>query len=242
MTHPTDLDQVLGDWLQEGAYSAPEAPIDEAIAHARRHPRRRDLFAVFRVAPMDGGANAAARRLAIWALLVLLALVAVGVAVAAGRLLGRDAFTVARPTASPAATADALHTPFMRPLEPGVSVPDQLIGSWYEATVPAFPWLLRAGDPYCVEVLNTAQDCTVEELADGSGRLAKDAIVTMLDQTVALKWIGGPCPGTSRYSYALVGDSLRLKWVAGSCISGDITFTRAGTNGTPTSPPRVAPP
>ena len=52
MKTPDDLDRLLGDWLQEGPTRAPEAPLDEALQHARSNPRRRDPLAFLRRDPM----------------------------------------------------------------------------------------------------------------------------------------------------------------------------------------------
>lgn len=52
MTTPSDFDRLLSDWLEDGPTLAPDRPIDEAIAHARSHPRGRNAFASLRSDPM----------------------------------------------------------------------------------------------------------------------------------------------------------------------------------------------
>lgn len=54
MTTMDDFDRRLGLFLDEGPTRSPDRPLDQAIAHARAHPRRRDPFAALRRDPMSG--------------------------------------------------------------------------------------------------------------------------------------------------------------------------------------------
>ena len=152
---------------------------------------------------------------------------------------------LASPTPKPAASATPSSTssePFMRAIEPGGSVPATWLGSWYKSSLPGFPWILRAHDPYCLNALSTIQDCMVWELGDGSGHLVDTGIVTLNGGNFAVKWIGGSCNNnTSRYSPVLSGTRLTLTWVSGTCNSGDYVFTRTGAAGAPTAPPQPTP-
>jgi hypothetical protein len=254
MSERMDVDQILADWLQDGAFSAPDAPIEAAIAHARRHPRRR-AFGIFR---RDVLARSGLQPAAIAAALVILALSALLV-VAIGAFLRNNLVPVASPSPTPTASAPLVSPsptpaatatpqpstssePFMRAIEAGTSVPAAWLGSWYESSLPGFPWILRAGDPYCVTAMSTTQDCMIWELGDGSGKLVNPGIVTVNNGSFSVKWTGGNCNNaTSRYSPVLTGTRLTLTWVSGSCQSGNFVWTRTGAGSAPTAPAQPTP-
>jgi len=82
MNAMTDLDRVLGEWLDEGPSRAPDRPIELALGHARSHPRRLDPFAFLRPDPMAARSRGfGARPIMVLAVLglILAAVVAVGV-------------------------------------------------------------------------------------------------------------------------------------------------------------------
>jgi hypothetical protein len=258
MSHPDDLDRALAEWLQDGPYQAPEEPVNAAIRHASRTPRRRDLLAAFRPDPMRLSRASGPFRLGFGAAALLL--IAIVVAGVGGFLLLQQApppgpsptpsaTSSPGPTASatPAATSEpsppaspaASRPPF---LEPGDPIPDGLLGAWYDAQLAAFPWLLRAGDPYCVDVLDSTQDCSAWRLADGSDRIGYETIATIVGGRVTFYWLTGSCARqVSHYDFVLGTDVLTLHWASGSCVSGDYTFVRPGTNGAPAAPPQPAP-
>lgn len=122
----------------------------------------------------------------------------------------------------------------LRPLEAGAPVPDALLGTWYHGS-PAFLWMLRAGDPRCLELPRTSQDCAIWQWLDGRRR--ETAIVTVVDGHLSFQWVQGGCTTTSVYSFGIPVDRLTLRLVSG-CQSGDFVLTRAGTNGAPTAPPQ----
>jgi hypothetical protein len=257
MSERIDVDQVLADWLQDGAFSAPDAPIEAAIAHARQHPRRR-TFGIFRRDALAPLGRTGLRPAAIAAALVILALSALLI-VAIGAFLRNNVVPVASPSPTPTASSPLVSPtptvtpparpspstssePFMRAIEPGTSLPAAWLGSWYESSLPGFPWFLRAGDPYCVTGLSTTQDCMVWELGDGSGHFVNTGIVTQQNGNFAVRWIGGNCNNNnSRYTPVLVGNRLTLTWVGGTCNSGNYVFTRTGAGGAPTAPPQPTP-
>jgi hypothetical protein len=257
MSERMDVDQILADWLQDGAFSAPDAPIDSAIAHARRHPRRR-AFGIFRRDALAPIGRTGLQPAGIAAALVILALSALLI-VAVGAFLRNNLVPVTSPSPiptagaplvspspTPAATAtpqlSTSSEPFTRAIEAGTAVPAAWLGSWYESSLPGFPWILRAGDPYCVTAMSTTQDCMVWELGDGSGTLVNPGIVTLNNGTFAVKWTGGSCNSqTSRYTPVLTASRLSLTWVGGSCQSGNYVFTRTGAVSAPTAPPQPTP-
>lgn len=257
MSERMDIDQILSDWLQDGAFSAPDAPIEAAIAHARRHPRRR-AFGIFRRDVLAPIGRSGLQPAGIAAALVILTL-SVLLIVAIGAFLRSNLVPIASPSPTPAASGPLVSPsptpaatatpqpstssePFMRAIEAGIPVPAAWLGSWYESTLPGFPWILRAGDPYCVTAMSTTQDCMVWELGDGSGHLVNPGIVTLNNGTFAVKWTGGNCNNaTSRYTPVLAGGRLTLTWVTGSCQSGNYVFTRTGIGGAPSAPPQPAP-
>ena len=97
-----DLDRVLSDWLQEGAYDAPVGPVEAAIEHARRSPRHVDIFAFLREDAMRTTQSIFGFRPA--PILALLALaIAVVALVIGGGLLNHTPPPI--PTASPGPSA-----------------------------------------------------------------------------------------------------------------------------------------
>jgi hypothetical protein len=122
----------------------------------------------------------------------------------------------------------------LRPLEPGHPVPDALLGTWYHSA-PAFLWVLRAGDPACLELPRTSQDCAIWQRLDG--RRLETGILTVVDGRLSLQWVQGGCSTTSVYRFGIPVDRLTLRLLSG-CQSGDFALTRAGTNGAPTEPPQ----
>jgi hypothetical protein len=257
MSERMDLDQILADWLQDGAFSAPEAPIEAAIAHARRHPRRRTV-GFYRRDVLTPIGRSGLQPAGIAAALVIVALSALLI-VAIGAFLRSNVVPVVSPSPTPAASAppaspsptpaasatpqpSTSSAPFTRGIEPGNAVPAAWLGSWYEATLPGFPWILSAGDPYCVAAMSTTQDCMVWQLGDGSGHLVNTGIVTQLGGNFAVRWTGGNCNNqTSRYRAVLAGSRLALTWVSGSCQSGSFAWTRTGAGGAPSAPPQPIP-
>jgi hypothetical protein len=122
----------------------------------------------------------------------------------------------------------------MRPLEPGDPIPDALLGTWYHSA-PAFLWVLRAGDPACLELPRTSQDCAIWQRLDG--RRLETGILTVVDGRLALQWVQGGCSTTSVYSFGIPVDRLTLRLVSG-CQTGDFALTRAGTGDAPSAPPK----
>jgi hypothetical protein len=138
------------------------------------------------------------------------------------------------PADASASEPPASTTAGLRPLEPGDLVPDALLGTWYHAA-PAFLWVLRAGDPACLELPRTSQDCAIWQRLDG--RRLETGILTVVDGRLSLQWVQGGCSTTSVYSFGIPVDRLTLRLVSG-CQSGDFALTRAGTGDAPSAPPK----
>jgi hypothetical protein len=132
------------------------------------------------------------------------------------------------PGGSAAAAADG-----QRPIEAGNPVPDAVLGDWYHRS-GAFLRILRAGDSACLAMPRTSQDCAIWQPTDG--RRFETAILTIVDERLAVQWVQGGCAGTATYSFGVTGDRLNLRLVGG-CQSGDFALTRAGTGAAPTAPP-----
>jgi hypothetical protein len=257
MNQPDPFDRLVADWLQEGAYEAPEEAVLAATQHALRHPRVPDPFAFLRKDAMNSSRSILGLPpLVAAAILVLLLAV---VAAAAGGLFrntvavvtnptpGPSAVALASPTVAstpapaPAATPAGSQAPYIRPAEPGTPIPDSMLGTWFDTSQKSFPWFLRAGDPYCVQVVSTNQDCMAWDL--GNGRVTYGGTLTILGDTLAIRYLNGSgCQNSQgKYSYSLSATKLVLTWVGGNCQSGDYAFERAGTGTTPTAPPQPGP-
>lgn len=136
----------------------------------------------------------------------------------------------ASPSPAPSAAAG------LRPIEAGEPIPDALLGAWHHDS-GAFIWILRAGDPACLDLPRTAQDCLIWQWPNG--RRPEAGILTVLDGRLSLQWTQGGCAGTSVYRFGNPTERLTLTLVAG-CQSGDFALTRAGTGAIPSAPPPPA--
>jgi hypothetical protein len=121
----------------------------------------------------------------------------------------------------------------LRPIEPGEPIPDSILGAWYNAA-PAFLWILRAGDPTCLAIPRTGQDCAIWQPA-GGGRL-QTGILTLIGGKLSIQWTQGGCTTTTAYAFGDPTDRLTLRRVSG-CESGDLVLIRAGSGSSPTAPP-----
>jgi hypothetical protein len=120
MTASTDFDRAIREWLEAGVTRAPDAAIEAALDHARRHPRRRDLLLRFRRDPMPARPRAAVGT-------PVLVLVALGLVMAAvvgfGIVGGRGPADIAptpsstpTPSPSPEPTATPTGVPPLSPI------------------------------------------------------------------------------------------------------------------------------
>ena len=147
-----------------------------------------------------------------------------------------------RPSFAPRPTAP----PYIADTEPGDPLPDELIGAWYEPPgrldASAWVWFIRAGDPYCVQVMHTNQDCHVFHFNGEAASVGSEgAIVTMVDGVITMLLIRGSCHEQSaKYTYAIVDDVLTMTNIP-TCFTDSYRLFRAGTNGAPEAPASPAP-
>jgi hypothetical protein len=181
MSATTDLDRVLGEWLNEGPTRAPDHPVDAAIEHARSHPRRRDPLAFLRPDPMaPRSLGIGARPVMVLAVLGLLlaAVVAVGVG------SNRDPAVV-----GPSPSMSASQPP---PASPSPST----------AASPLVIELLADPTEANVTIVD-ASGTLAGARAPGSDEPSPDPSAEMPDSgilvqnqdptTLRVTWIGGPC-------------------------------------------------
>ena len=259
MTTPDDVDRLVSDWLQDGAFEASEGPIQAAVAHALSHPRRRDPFAFLRKDAMNASRSILglppALAAAVGLVVVALAVVAGGsflrttTPIAPTPLPSESAAAIASttptaassPTAAPSPTAATSSEPFLRQTQAGTAIPDSMLGTWYDASTPAFEWFVRAGDPYCIQVVATSQDCMAWQLGDGGTTYG--GILSIIDGKLRVSYVNGSgCNGTyTLYAVTVTATKLDLIDSGGTCGSGDYHFSRVGSNSIPTAPATLNP-
>jgi hypothetical protein len=139
----------------------------------------------------------------------------------------------------PASGTSASATPTSAPTQsPAAPLPDELIGAWYNAA-PGWWWFLRAGDPACVQAVQTDLDCVVWQRGTTPREIGP---AFMVGRQLHVNWKTGFCStNKSFYSVALQGDSLVLVDIGGGCNGGTFALTRPGTGSAPTAPPPPAP-
>ena len=129
-----DLDRALAQWLEEGAMAAPDWPIDQAIEHARSHPRRRDPLAFLRPDAMPSRRSGlvlqpAAGLLLVGLVLALAAVVVVGSQLRQPNVVPPSVDASASPTLSPSPIASPTTPAEPQPTtEPDFSVELTLVG------------------------------------------------------------------------------------------------------------------
>jgi hypothetical protein len=264
-------DQLIRTWLDVEAQAAPvglferirtatgsQRPRSPWFARlAGNHMRRTQAGQRTLVAPGNA-------RFTLLALIALVLVVAAGVAVIGS---GRPNHVVLPPT-----TSTTLTTPGMRPLEssnlngadatpaPGSTrIPDALIGAWREeAEYEGFWWFLRAGDPFCTEVVHTNLDCTVTNTATSG--FWRPGIAWLDRGELVVAWHTECSNPSGRYQMFatdgapteapyVTGDFLYLRGESGfkgsgiglGCRGGSFVLFRAGTGSMPTAPPKPIP-
>lgn len=182
MTHPNELDRILGDWLAEGPTRAPDHPVQAAVEHARSHPRRFDPLGALRRDPMAGPGGLAALRRPV---LVLASVGLLVVAVAAGALIGmnRNPSVVPPVSPSPSPSSGPSATPSVSPGPSSAPVVFQVDlggvgGNDASVEVIDLTGLLidaRAGQP------RTEQDASTLDFEN------------LDERTLRFVWTGSPC-------------------------------------------------
>jgi hypothetical protein len=203
MKAPDDLDRALGEWLQEGPTGAPEAPLDEAIQHARARPRRRDPFGFMRPDPMASRTTPLARGPALVLVVLGLIVVAVVGTVAIGSRREDSRVVVSPPTSASAApsapnasappaspSASSLHVVLKDDANSGATV-DVVDESGTLVGARAAGLAERAPDP----------------AAPSSG----DVTVQNVDATTLwIAWTGGACPDAHVLTIDPTGRSISI--------------------------------
>jgi hypothetical protein len=224
------FDDRIADWLENDPLQAPPQVLETVLAAVPSVPQRR-----------AGLAWQPAALPRVWQLAAAVALVLVL------SFLGLQVLTppTVAPSQSPQTTPIPSATTFAPAPTPTVApptaspiaatpVPDALIGAWYNSA-PGWWWFLRAGDPTCVQAVQTQLDCVVWQRGTTPREIGSAA---MSDVHLKVAWRTGFCAGiTSIYSVALDRDSLTLVDIGGGCQGGTFSFTRAGTGAAPTAPP-----
>ena len=215
----SELDRVLGEWLDDGPRRAPEAPVSAAIAFARAHPRRRDPLAFLRPDAMAGRGSAFLALQPTFALLavglLLTALIGVGLV---GSFLPKA--SVAPPPigptaspASPAPTASPSPTP----------APTPRIIELTLDTQTAITDLVTFEDR-SLRVLGVT-DVSVSSRSD-SAPDGSPGITQIDDRTVDVVWVAGPCDG-ARWRFVLDAAATALDFQPAPPCQGDtVSITR----------------
>jgi hypothetical protein len=229
------FDDRIADWLEDDPTVAPAQVLDTVLAAVPSISQRRGLAAWMRGTPFRVAPFRLVRLAIVVASLVLAAVL--GLAISGGpnanpspTAAGQATFT--SPVHEPPATVPI--APTATPSTVTDPLPAGIFGAWYHPA-PAFMTFFRAGDPYCVDALHTDLDCMLWQPV---GQVKENGIVTLEGNVIALAMKSGYCTGvTSHYSMTLSGDALSLTELPGGCQGGSYSLIRAGTGGTPTSPP-----
>ncbi len=219
-----DVERRLAAFLGDDAFGrAPERAIEGAMAHARAHPRRRDVLAAVRPDPMDGwarvvglggpGARSApggvTPRLLLVASLGLLLVAAFAVA-SVGGLFDRPA--VVPPDGSPSPVADR------GAVAVGGAVADAVAGARGAAAsrsarrqsvmTPSWTSPTRRG--------RSCRPCPAR-LGTAARPMATSVVVTQGDtpETLVLTWTGLPC--TTAHELAIGPDGLAMAMTQPAC-------------------------
>ena len=184
MTSTNELDRLLGEWLDDGPNRAPDRPLELALAHARSHPRRRDLFGLLRPDAMAPQSRGFAFRLRPALVLAVVALLLAAVAIGIGG---------PKPTAIvPAPSASASPSAAASPSPSSSSSGQRSFGILVDLTVPE-------GQPQTVDVFDASGKLVDARSGSPTGETGQsfpfDAVeVTNIDATtLQLGWSGYPC-------------------------------------------------
>ena len=215
------FDDRIAEWLEDDPLQAPPQVLQTVLAALPSVPQRRAGLAWLPAALPRA-----------WQLAAAVVLV---LAVSFLALQALNPPSVA-PSQSPQTTPVPTPTgipPTASPV-PAAPVPAELVGAWYNPA-PGWWWFLRAGDPTCVQAVQTQLDCVVWQRGTTPREIGS---ATMSEPDLMVTWKTGFCTGThSTYSVAFDGDSLNLVDIGGGCEGGTIVLTRAGTGSAPTAPP-----
>jgi hypothetical protein len=205
MTAITDLDRVLGEWLDDGPTRAPDRPLAVALAHARSHPRRPDPLRFLRPDAMAGRPAAfGARPVLVLAVLGLLlaAVVVVGV--------GSDRREVVSPPVSASAEPTLSTPPSPSRLSLGVVALFDDLATGATVTIDDASGLVVGAEG--ARPADRGPDPTAS--IPDSGVLVQNEDPT----TLRVTWVGGGCPTAYRMS---VDATARQLTISGPTCGGD---------------------
>jgi hypothetical protein len=201
MNAMTELDRVLGEWLDEGPSRAPDRPIDIAMEHARSHPRRRDPFAFLRPDPMAARSRGfGARPIMVLAVLGLILAAVVAVGVGSEK---KPAVVVPSPSAPPTSIS-----PSPAPLGT-IELLDEL-GTGATVEIDDASGLVIAAES--ARVGDRGPDPNAPEPASGVLVQNQDA------STLRLSWGGGGCPTAYQLT---IDETARSMRIVGAPCGGD---------------------
>jgi hypothetical protein len=206
MSATTDLDRVLGEWLNEGPTRAPDHPVDAAIEHARSHPRRRDPLAFLRPDPMaPRSLGIGARPVMVLAVIGLLLAAVVAVGVGSNRnpvVVGPSPSASEPPANSPA-------TPTLQPSLGTISLIDEL-GTGATVEVDDASGAVISAESPAVGTPGPDPNASIPD----SGVLVQNQDRT----TLRLTWGGGGCATAYRLA---IDDTGRSMTITGAPCGGD---------------------
>jgi hypothetical protein len=254
MTDDRRAARLLQTWLESEAPERVPTGLLERIDIVTRSARPRPSWVArlegHHMDVIEGGRRSSLPRLGLVLAIIGLIIAAAGAAALIG---SRSPNPITSPTASLAATVASqvatspapTATQRLRSTQPGDPVPDELIGVWYDQGGNEFAYYLRAGDPYCITVWHTQQDC-LAWYAEGMGGFQRNAdIVTIVDGQLRYYSIGldqGGCKDTaSLATYERVGSELHLNVLPDQCFTHLASLTLVGSTGAPSAAPTLPP-
>ena len=190
---------------------------------------------------IEGGRRSGVPRLGLILAIVVIAIAALAAAVFVGTRLVRQ--PVAPAPSQPAVVSAASGAPasakpkpsiYMRTVQPGDPIPDELIGTWYAFEFNEYTYISRAGDPICATKWRTTQDCVT---FFGNNEFYRNGdVVTMVDGHLRFWPIGDDrCKDTANLvDYTKNGDEIHLTVLPDQCFT-DMSDLR------PVTPPDTAP-
>lgn len=208
MSATTDFDRALAAWLDEGPRRAPDRPIDLAIEHARRRPRRRDPLGFLRpdvMAARRGGAFA--QPALVFAIVGLLLVGAVG-AVVVGSLRD-DPSVLPGPTSSPTVPSP---TP----------VPTPSLPATFDVTITD-----EVGNETAVSVMDTTGYVVGADAADPTGRDQVEGLLLTNESPVTLivSWVN--CPTDSGNVLRIDSAVKTMTLERGRCLGDTVAVSKA---------------
>jgi hypothetical protein len=202
MKNSDDIDRQLDEWLREGPTRPSDAPLEQAIEHARAHPRRPDPLGFLRRDPMAGRQGPLVLRPALILAVVGLLVVAVAGALVVGSILDNTPVIVppSPPPASGAAPVAPSVAPSASPTSFHVALKDEYASG---ATVDI------------VDLSGTLVSARAAEIGEREPNpgapTTGDVVVKNVDATsLWIGWGAGACPDAHRLTIDPAGRSISI--------------------------------